>query len=122
MTNSYNDIHNSRAIFVIGGNPAEAHPVSLLHVLKAKEQNNAPLIVCDPRFTRTAAHADEYVRFRPGTDVGLIWGIMWHIFENGWKTKNSSVSAFTAWMMCWKKSENGHLKRRNVSLVFQAHS
>ena len=87
MTNSYNDIHNSRAIFIIGGNPAEAHPVSLMHVLKAKEQNNAPVIVCDPRFTRTAAHADEYVRFRPGADVGLIWGIMWHIFENGWEDK-----------------------------------
>ncbi|WP_028467472.1 formate dehydrogenase subunit alpha [Nisaea denitrificans] len=87
MTNSYNDIHNSRAIFVIGGNPAEAHPVSLLHLLRAKEQNNAPLIVCDPRFTRTAAHASEYVRFRPGSDVGLIWGLLWHIFENGWEDK-----------------------------------
>lgn len=87
MTNSYNDIHNSRAIFIIGGNPAEAHPVSLLHVLRAKEQNNAPLIVCDPRYTRTAAHADEYVRFRPGSDVALIWGILWHIFENGWEDK-----------------------------------
>ena len=87
MTNSYNDIQNSKAIFLIGGNPAEAHPVSLLHLLKAKEQNNAPLIVCDPRFTRTAAHADEYVRFRPGTDVALIWGILWHIFENGWEDK-----------------------------------
>ncbi|WP_416225841.1 formate dehydrogenase subunit alpha [Marinobacter sp. bablab_jr015] len=87
MTNSYNDIHNSKAIFIIGGNPAEAHPVSLLHVLKAKEENNAPLIVCDPRFTRTAAHADEYVRFRPGTDVALVWGILWHIFENRWEDK-----------------------------------
>ncbi|SFM42196.1 formate dehydrogenase subunit alpha [Marinobacter pelagius] len=87
MTNSYNDIHNSKAIFIIGGNPAEAHPVSLLHVLKAKEENNAPLIVCDPRFTRTAAHADEYVRFRPGSDVALVWGILWHIFENGWEDK-----------------------------------
>ena len=87
MTNSYNDIHNSKAIFIIGGNPAEAHPVSLLHVLKAKEQNNAPLIVCDPRFTRTAAHADEFVRFRPGSDVALVWGILWHIFENGWEDK-----------------------------------
>ena len=85
MTNSYNDIHNSKAIFLIGGNPAEAHPVSLLHMLKAKEQNNAPLIVCDPRFTRTAAHADEYVRFRPGSDVALVWGILWHIFENDWE-------------------------------------
>ena len=88
MTNSYNDIHKSKAIFLIGGNPAEAHPVSLqFHLLKAKEQNNAPLIVCDPRFTRTAAHATEYVRFRPGTDVALIWGMLWHIFENGWEDK-----------------------------------
>ena len=87
MTNSYNDIHNSKAIFLIGSNPAEAHPVSLLHLLKAKEENNAPVIVCDPRFTRTAAHADEYVRFRPGTDVALVWGILWHVFENGWEDK-----------------------------------
>ncbi|MEM8686729.1 MAG: formate dehydrogenase subunit alpha, partial [Pseudomonadota bacterium] len=85
MTNSYNDIHKSKAIFIIGGNPAEAHPVSLLHVLKAKEENAAPLIVCDPRYTRTAAKASEYVRFRPGTDVALVWGILWHIFENGWE-------------------------------------
>ncbi len=87
MTNHYNDIHNSRSMILIGSNPAEAHPVAVMHILKAKEQNNAPLIVCDPRFTRTAAHADEFVRFRPGTDVALIWGILWHIFENGWEDK-----------------------------------
>jgi formate dehydrogenase major subunit len=87
MTNSYNDMHNSRAMLFIGSNAAEAHPVALLHILKAKEQNNASLIVCDPRFTRTAAHADEYVRFRSGTDVALVWGILWHIFENGWEDK-----------------------------------
>ena len=87
MTNSYNDMHNSKAMFLIGSNPAEAHPVSVQHILKAKEQNNAALIVCDPRFTRTAAHADEYVRFRPGTDVALVWGILWQIFENSWEDK-----------------------------------
>ena len=87
MTNSYNDIHNSRAMILFGSNPAEAHPVSLLHILKAKEQNNAPLIVVDPRFTRTAAHADEYMRIRPGTDVAVVWGLLWHIFENGWEDK-----------------------------------
>ena len=87
MTNSYNDIHNSKLIFLIGGNPAEAHPVSLVHLLKAKEDNNAPLIVCDPRFTRTAAHATDYVRIRPGSDIPVIWGILWHVFENGWEDK-----------------------------------
>ncbi|MEJ2462708.1 MAG: formate dehydrogenase subunit alpha [Candidatus Thiodiazotropha sp.] len=87
MTNSYNDIHNSKAILIIGGNPAEAHPVSLQHVFKAKEENNAQLIVIDPRFTRTAAHANQFLRLRPGTDVPLIWGMLWHIFENGWEDK-----------------------------------
>ena len=87
MTNSYNDIHKSRSMILFGSNPAEAHPVSLLHILRAKEQNNAPLIVVDPRFTRTAAHADEYVRIRPGTDVAVVWGLLWHIFENGWEDK-----------------------------------
>ncbi|MEK7820448.1 MAG: molybdopterin-dependent oxidoreductase, partial [Pseudomonadota bacterium] len=87
MTNSYNDMQKSRAMILIGSNPAEAHPVAVQMILKGKEQNNAALIVCDPRFTRTAAHATEYVRFRPGTDVALIWGILWHIFENGWEDK-----------------------------------
>ncbi len=87
MTNSMNDIHNSKAIMIIGGNPAEAHPVSLLHVFKAKEENNAPLIVIDPRFTRTATHASQYVRIRPGTDVPIIWGMLYHIFKNGWEDK-----------------------------------
>ncbi len=86
MTNSFNDIHNSKAILIIGGNPAEAHPVSMQHIFKAKERC-APLIVIDPRHTRTAAHASQHIRLRPGTDVPLIWGMLWHIFENGWKDK-----------------------------------
>ena len=86
MTNSYNDIHNSKAIFIIGANPAEAHPVSLQHIFRGKERG-APLIVVDPRFTRTAAHADQFVRIRPGTDVPFVWGMLWHIFKNGWEDK-----------------------------------
>jgi len=85
MTNSYNDMHNSKLIFLIGSNPAEAHPVAVQHILRAKEKNHATVIVCDPRFTRTAAKADEYVKFRPGSDVALIWGILWHIFDNKWE-------------------------------------
>ncbi len=87
MTNSFNDMHNAKCMITFGGNPAEAHPVAMLHILKAKEQNNAPYIVVDPRFTRTAAHATEFVQPRPGTDIAVIWGILWHIFENGWEDK-----------------------------------
>ncbi|MEN9500478.1 MAG: formate dehydrogenase [Pseudomonadota bacterium] len=87
QTNSYNDIRNAKTMIIMGGNPAEAHPVSLQHVLAGKEQNRANLIVIDPRFTRTAAHATEYVRIRPGTDIPIIWGMLHHIFANGWEDK-----------------------------------
>ena len=87
MTNSYNDIHNSKSILLIGSNPAEAHPVALQHIFKAKEENNAPVIVIDPRYTRTAAHADHFLKIRPGSDTPIIWGMLWHVFENGWEDK-----------------------------------
>ena len=87
MTNSYNDIRNSKTMIIMGGNPAEAHPVSLQHLLEGKELNRANFIVIDPRLTRTAAHATEYVRIRSGTDIPVIWGMLWHIFKNGWEDK-----------------------------------
>ncbi|MEJ2623041.1 MAG: molybdopterin-dependent oxidoreductase, partial [Pseudolabrys sp.] len=87
MTNSFPDIRKAKSIITFGGNPAEAHPVAMQHILTAKERNNAPFIVVDPRFTRTAAHATEHVQQRPGTDVAVVWGILYHIFENGWEDK-----------------------------------
>ncbi|MBY5993246.1 formate dehydrogenase subunit alpha [Ferrimonas balearica] len=87
MTNSYNDMHNCKSMIFIGSNAAEAHPVAMQHVLTGKERG-AKMIVVDPRFTRTAAHADEYVHIRPGTDIPFVYGLLWHIFENGWEDKD----------------------------------
>jgi formate dehydrogenase major subunit len=87
MTNSYNDIRNAKTIMFMGSNAAEAHPVSLQHILEGKELNRASMIVIDPRMTRTAAHATEYVRIRSGTDIPVIWGMLHHIFKNGWEDK-----------------------------------
>ncbi len=87
MTNSYNDEQNSKCLFFLGSNAAEAHPVSMLHTLRARE-NGAKVIVADPRYTRTAAHADKYVRIRSGSDVAFQFGLLYHIFKNGWEDKN----------------------------------
>ncbi len=87
MTNSYNDIRNAKTMIIMGGNPAEAHPVAMQHILSGKELNRSNLISIDPRFTRTAAHATEYVRLRGGTDIPVIWGLLWHVFQNGWEDK-----------------------------------
>ena len=86
MTNSYNDMQNAKAALYIGSNAAEAHPVSMLHMLHAKE-TGCKMIVVDPRFTRTAAKADEYVRLRSGGDIPFLFGVMYHIFKNGWEDK-----------------------------------
>jgi formate dehydrogenase major subunit len=86
MTNSYNDMQNSKCALYIGSNAAEAHPVSMLHMLHAKEIG-CKMIVVDPRFTRTAAKADEFVRIRSGTDIPFLFGLLHHIFKNGWEDK-----------------------------------
>jgi formate dehydrogenase major subunit len=86
MTNSYNDMQNSKCALYIGSNAAEAHPVSMLHMLHAKE-NGCKMIVVDPRFTRTAAKADDYVRIRSGSDIPFLFGVLHHIFKNGWEDK-----------------------------------
>jgi formate dehydrogenase major subunit len=86
MTNSYNDEHNSKSLLFLGSNAAEAHPVSMLHTLHAKE-HGCKIIVADPRFTRTAAKADKFVRLRSGSDIALIMGIVYHVFKNGWEDK-----------------------------------
>ena len=86
MTNSYNDMQNSKVAMYIGSNAAEAHPVSMLHMLHAKE-TGCKMIVVDPRFTRTAAKADEYVRIRSGSDIAFLFGVLHHIFKNGWEDK-----------------------------------
>jgi formate dehydrogenase major subunit len=86
MTNSYNDEQNSKSLLFLGSNAAEAHPVSMLHTLHAKE-NGCKVIVADPRFTRTAAKADMYVRTRSGGDIPFIFGVLYHVFKNGWEDK-----------------------------------
>ncbi|OZI54136.1 formate dehydrogenase subunit alpha [Bordetella genomosp. 4] len=84
MTNSYNDMQNAKVALYIGSNAAEAHPVSMLHMLHAKE-TGCKMIVVDPRFTRTAAKADQHIRIRSGTDVAFLFGLLYHIFKNGWE-------------------------------------
>ncbi|MEI7426446.1 MAG: formate dehydrogenase subunit alpha [Betaproteobacteria bacterium] len=87
MTNSYNDMQNAKAALYIGSNAAEAHPVSMLHLLHAKE-NGCKVIVVDPRYTRTAAKSDQFVRIRSGSDIAFLYGVLYHIFKNGWEDKD----------------------------------
>ncbi len=82
MTNTINDYRNFDMDLIIGQNPAEAHPIAMQHILEGQKRGGK-IVVVDPRFTKTAAHADHFYRLRPGTDVALMMGLMKYLREQG---------------------------------------
>lgn len=88
MTNNFSDVAaNAKMMIIFGANTAVANPIGFKHILQAKDRNGAKLIVVDPVFTKSAVHADEYVRIRPGTDIAFVYGMLHLIFKNGWEDK-----------------------------------
>lgn len=81
MTNHWVDIKNANVVIVMGGNPAEAHPVGFKWVIKAKIENKARVIVVDPRFNRTAAVADIFSPIRAGSDAAFLMGVVRYLLE-----------------------------------------
>jgi len=84
MTNHWNDLKNSDCFMVCGSNCAESHPIGVkwMEAAMNREKDPAPLIVVDPRFTRTASIADLYAQNRPGTDIVFFGGIVNYALEN----------------------------------------
>ena len=76
MTNSIDELKNSRCIFVIGSNTTEAHPVIALNIKEAVVNNGAELIVADPRAIDLVRFAALHIAQKPGTDVALINAMM----------------------------------------------
>jgi formate dehydrogenase major subunit len=100
MTNHMNDIRNSRSILLIGENPSESHPISMQHILTAKEVNRAVIIAADPRFSKSVAFATKHIQLRSGTDVAFIYGLCNVILANGWEDKkmiNDRTYGFPEW-------------------------
>ncbi len=82
MTNHWRDIRNTDLILINGANPAEAHPVGFQWFMRAKLERGAKLVHADPRFTRTSAVSDIYLRMRTGTDVAYFGGLINHVLQN----------------------------------------
>jgi formate dehydrogenase alpha subunit len=86
MTNSIGEIEFNDALFVIGSNAPEAHPIIGSKMKRAKRRG-AKLIVVDPRKTELAEMADVWMRIIPGTDAALINGMINVIISNGWEDR-----------------------------------
>jgi formate dehydrogenase major subunit len=76
MTNGWTDVANADVILVMGGNPAENHPVGFRFAIEAKRKRKAKIVTIDPRFNRTAAVSDIYVPLRAGTDIAFLGGLI----------------------------------------------
>ena len=77
---SWEDLIGSKTIIMFGCNYAETNMQEMHFVFDAQEAGSK-LIVVDPRFSRTAAKADQWVPIRPGTDAALVLGMMNRIVE-----------------------------------------
>ena len=94
MTNNWVDIKNANLILVMGGNAAEAHPVGFRWAIEAQKNNNAEIIVVDPRFTRTAAVADHYAPIRSGADIAFLLGAIRYLIASS-QVNHEYVKAYT---------------------------
>ncbi|MBL4759353.1 MAG: molybdopterin-dependent oxidoreductase, partial [Mariprofundaceae bacterium] len=73
----YADIELASSFFIIGANPAYAHPIVFRRMEAAKEANpDLKIIVADPRRTDTCSIADLYLPLKPGTDVPLLQAML----------------------------------------------
>jgi formate dehydrogenase major subunit len=80
-TTAENDLANADCVIIMGSNMAENHPVCFRYVMKARERG-ATIIHVDPRFTRTSAVADRFVRIRPGSDIACRGGLIPSVHEH----------------------------------------
>jgi anaerobic dimethyl sulfoxide reductase subunit A len=73
--NDISEIPGARYVLSVGRNMADtAH--SEMHFLFDAMENGTKFVMVDPRFSRSAAKADEWVPIRPGTDTALALGMI----------------------------------------------
>jgi formate dehydrogenase alpha subunit len=86
MSNSMDDVAAAaQAMFIIGSNVTEQHPVFGTMIRRAVLKRGVQLVVADPRKIDITEFAVLHLRQKPGTDVALINGLMHLILANGWQ-------------------------------------
>ena len=83
---------HAAAMFIIGSNTTEQHPVFGAMIRQAVRRRSAKLIVADPRRIDITEFATLHLQHKPGTDVPLINGLMHIILQNGWEDKDFIAS------------------------------
>ncbi len=83
MTNSIDDLEESKCFLITGTNTTENHPVISTFIKRAVTQKGAKLILVDPRRIDLAKFATVWLRQKPGTDIAWLNGMMNVIISEG---------------------------------------
>jgi len=81
MTNHWNDMINADVVLIMGGNPAEDHPIAMNWLRRTKERG-AYILHVDQRFNRTSSIADVFAKLRSGTDIAFVGGMINYALEH----------------------------------------
>ncbi|MCS7168776.1 MAG: formate dehydrogenase subunit alpha [Gemmatales bacterium] len=85
MSNTMHDVaEHAQALFIIGSNVTEQHPVFGSMLRQAVLRRRIPLVVADPRRIDITEFATLHLQHLPGTDIALLNGLMHIILKNGW--------------------------------------
>jgi len=87
------DIENPRMCVIWGENMVETGGWRYRRIREAKE-NGSKVVVIDPRFSATAAKADEYVPIRLGSDAALALGMI-NVIECAGLCDNAFLTEYT---------------------------
>ena len=74
------DLDNAKYVIMAGANRAEAIVTpDTMDLFKRTRGRGVKLIVVDPRFTNTAAHADKFLAIKPGTDLAFVLALTYQV-------------------------------------------
>lgn len=80
----FDDLDCADAIVLWGNNPAEMHPVLFSRFMDRRSRGEKVVLIdIGTRKTRTTAFADEYLEFKPQSDLALMNGIMHILLRDG---------------------------------------
>jgi formate dehydrogenase alpha subunit len=72
MSNTIDEISDTKVIFMAGYNPEACHPRLYYRKIKEAKNRGSKIIVMDPRATSAAKMADVFLQIRPGTEIPVL--------------------------------------------------
>ncbi|MCY1209975.1 putative formate dehydrogenase [compost metagenome] len=117
MSNTLMDVaEEAAAVFLIGSNPTEQHPVFGTMLRQAVRKRGMPLVVADPRGIGLTEFAALHLRHRPGTDVALLNGLMHIMLAKGWHD-GQFIAQRTEGFEAWHESLAAYTPARVVEIT-----